>query len=270
MENWRTETTAMDFFNTQKKKLSIADRRPVIRQASDLVGPGIAAAATLVTDWSDTLATYNGFYSSDIGAFDAPNSTSQFVGTVVMDSAFGGVQTLYPLDQDGAYYQRTFLRNPGDADTIYWQPWVLCGAFSTPFLQLGSGITTVPTGGALTPLLLGAVDTDNSSANYADYFSVASDHITVLKPGIYSVAMEFYRYDAISWDTWSLNLPSVSGSPTVVGQSQTNNVGSSFITAPFRTNGSGINQIQVVTAQSSGAGRDVLAIVNGVTRIGDL
>ena len=45
-QNWRTGVTAEDYFRGERKQNALADRRPVIRQASDLVGPGIAATAT--------------------------------------------------------------------------------------------------------------------------------------------------------------------------------------------------------------------------------
>lgn len=121
-ENWKIPTDAEDYFGQQGRKLQIADRRPVIKRASDLVGPGIGAAAVPITDYNDILATYNGYYSSVPGVSDAPNGTDSFVGTVVMDSELGGVQEFISLTT-GYTYRRLFIRSPADPDSISFQPW---------------------------------------------------------------------------------------------------------------------------------------------------
>lgn len=121
-QNWRTEVNAGDYFGNQRKKLQFADRRPVIRRPSDLVGPGIADTAVRLDDYNDLLATYNGFFSSAISALNAPNSTDAFVGTVVSDSLLGGVQRFTSL-ASSVTYTRTFNRSPLDPATIYWGAW---------------------------------------------------------------------------------------------------------------------------------------------------
>ena len=126
-QNWRTSTNSADYFGQQKKQLNVADRRPVIRRASDLVGPGIAATAVQITDFNDLLATYNGFFSSEAGALNAPSGFQAFVGTVVSDAEIGGRQTFTGVDTEEVY-QRVFRRNPGDSATIYWGDWVIAGS----------------------------------------------------------------------------------------------------------------------------------------------
>ena len=68
-QNWRmdgeTGVDAGDYFLRQKKQGELADRRPVIRRASDLVGPGIAATAVRITDFDNVLA----MWSSRVSAF---------------------------------------------------------------------------------------------------------------------------------------------------------------------------------------------------------
>jgi hypothetical protein len=120
--NWRTEVNAGDYLGHQKKKLDIADRRPVIRKASDLVGPGIAASAVRITNYNDLLATYNGFFSSDVGALHAPNDSDAFVGTTSSDSVLGGVQTYTSL-ATATTYTRIFTRSPLDPSSIFWGAW---------------------------------------------------------------------------------------------------------------------------------------------------
>lgn len=120
--NWRTETDASDYFLHQKKQVELGDRRPVIRRPSDLVGPGIAANAVRITDFSNVLATFNGFFGAAEGANDAPTAGQPYVGWVTSDAELGGVQYFTGLD-DNVSYRRSFRRNPASASTIYWSAW---------------------------------------------------------------------------------------------------------------------------------------------------
>jgi hypothetical protein len=123
-ENWRVETDAEDYFGHQKKKLTLADRRPVMRRASDFVGPGIAQTAVRITDFNNLLAQFNGFFSAAGDAANRPPVDQNYVGTVVSDSEFGGVQQFFGMD-NGTLYRRIFTRNPGDADSISWGLWAV-------------------------------------------------------------------------------------------------------------------------------------------------
>lgn len=124
----RPEIDARDYFLDQQRKNAIADRRPVIRRASDLVGPGIRGSAVRLTDFSDLLATFDGFFSA-VDALNGPEpdsgtglDPSSYVGWVSSDAELGGVQLFVNL-LDGARWQRTFRRNPLDASAIYWSAW---------------------------------------------------------------------------------------------------------------------------------------------------
>lgn len=122
-DNWRpTETDSAIFFGNQKKRQAIEARRPVLRKASDLVGPGIAGAAVRVTNWNDTLALFNGYFSSLPGAQAAPNSVENFTGFTVMDTDIGGIQTLTGM-ASGAEYKRIFTRNPSDPSSVAFGLW---------------------------------------------------------------------------------------------------------------------------------------------------
>lgn len=125
-QGWRTETDALDYFGNQRKQLQVADRRPVIRQASDLVGPAINASAVRITDFNSELATFNGYFSALTTAVNRPEIQSgvtlSFIGTTSMDSELGGVQKFVRLP-DGMEFLRTFRRNPSNPNTIYWSAW---------------------------------------------------------------------------------------------------------------------------------------------------
>lgn len=122
-QDWRIGTTASDYLRNQDKRLSTDERRPVIRKASDLVGPGIGAAATRVTNYNDVLATFNGWVSSETGAESAPNPDEPFTGAVVNDDLLGGTQTLTGM-VSGNTYRRLFIRNPSDPDSLGFTDWV--------------------------------------------------------------------------------------------------------------------------------------------------
>lgn len=131
-ENWRTEVDASDYFGNRQKKLNVADRRPVIRRASDLVGPGIDVNSLRVDNLNNPLATYNGFYSyksvADVGNptadtdSGAPTDGDDYVGTISSDAEIGGIQTFTNITTE-VVYQRVFRRSPGDASFIYWGAW---------------------------------------------------------------------------------------------------------------------------------------------------
>ncbi len=170
-QNWRPEIDAEDYFSHQKKKLNVADRRPVIRKASDLVGPGIDGQAVRIDNFNDPLAQFNGYFSAVVAsgmdvAMNAPAEGS-FIGTVISDAELGGKQMFTSLG-DGKEYVRTFIRNPTDTDFVFWGPWGLAGGGS------GGPIGSITAfGGSAAPdgwLVCdgGAV----SRTDYADLFAV--------------------------------------------------------------------------------------------------
>lgn len=121
-KDWRISTDSETYFQGQKKTLEVADRRPVIRKASDLVGPGIDSNTVRVSDLNDTLATFNGYYSAAAGSANAPNATETFVGYVISDAEWGGVQRFTGLTS-GIEYVREFERSPTDPETVGWADW---------------------------------------------------------------------------------------------------------------------------------------------------
>lgn len=130
-QNWRTDVTAGEYFLHQRKQLDIADRRPVIRKPSDLVGPSIAPHALRVTNYSDPLATFNGFISStravngprpEVAGPNAGYDINSYSGFVSSDAELGGVQRITDL-LTGSEYVRTFRRAPADPGALTWSDW---------------------------------------------------------------------------------------------------------------------------------------------------
>lgn len=126
-QNWRIEQDATDFFGHQKKQAALEKRRPSYRRASDIpgLGPSIGASAVRIVDFNDVGSTYNGYYSAGDTAGNRPVLTAgaMFVGFVVMDAEYGGIQVFTNL-VTGTQYRRTFVRAPADPETLSWTNWV--------------------------------------------------------------------------------------------------------------------------------------------------
>lgn len=179
-QNWRTELDAGDYFLHQKKTLQVADRRPVIRSASDLVGPGIAGSAIRVTDFDNLLATFNGYYSSEPEANAAPNTTDAFIGYVVMDDTLGGRQVFTSL-MTGEEFTRVFLRNPSDASSIVWGQWK-ANESVPPTCESISTATTVVESSVENYMTMPDIRTFGTEETY-EWTPTA---IKMLRPGVYS------------------------------------------------------------------------------------
>lgn len=122
-QGWRIGDDAGDYFGHQQKRAQLADRRPVIRAASDLVGPGINRSAVRLDDLNALLATVNGFFAAEEGTPNAPTSDEAFIGQVISDAGLGGAQTFVGLET-GHEYQRLFLRHPYDDEFLTYGSWV--------------------------------------------------------------------------------------------------------------------------------------------------
>lgn len=186
-QNWRPETGMFDYLSHQNKATQVADRRPVIRKASDLVGPGIGASATVVTDWSNVLATFNGYFSSsralnapfpdgDDGGYDS----HRYVGFVVTDETYGGKQIITDLDT-GIDYSRIFRRAPADPGTIVWGPWVGSNAPDPSAYVDGWVNTPVPQG---VETFLNAPEIAGS--NIAGVYDPVGTSFSLLTKGVYT------------------------------------------------------------------------------------
>lgn len=260
VENWTVETDAEDYFLHQQKKLETADRRPVIRKASQLAGPGIGPSATRVTNWSDLLATYNGYYSSAPGAVDAPNAVENFVGTVIMDSEFGGRQVLVGL-ASSQEFQRMFIRNPGDETSISWSSWRTDETI-TPAIQDGTiGTTSVPSG---TITALNSPATVEMTPSIATFQRNSAD-ISILRPGAYT---GMFRVSSGSAITGSLRIehPKANGM-TVINLTGINyNVGYMYPLSFWTNLTSGF--LRLSATQTSGAAVSVQWTMLSLTRVG--
>lgn len=259
--NGRPEVDAEDYFGNQQKKLALADRRPVIRRASDLVGPGIGESAVRVTNFNNALATYNGYYSSLVGAKNAPNTNENFIGYTVMDSELGGVQVLYGM-QSRVEYRRRFTRNPMDAGSIVFDGWLFDERIPAHFQSSVEGASVPLPSGSLESLVAptGAL---SPTPGFPATFSVVGAQVRVLRQGIYSGTVRVFALPEPA--SIALSLPS-SGTPDSFFTEST----SLYTTIPFSfrvENGSGA--VSVRARQSSGSTTAGIWDSIRITRHGD-
>lgn len=209
-EDWRIETNGVDYLRGQQKRVAIEQRRPVIRKASDLVGPGIGATATVITDYNDVLATFNGYYSSEAGALYAPNSTEAFVGSVVMDSTLGGVQTFTSLST-GVEYRRTFIRNPSDESSISFGAWVSNETIpATAFTPISNNIAQQITefdNNVDTVMTMPLMEFIGNQFTYTR----TNTQLVITRPGVYSGYFWWRTTENIYTDTLLIEFPNGDG-----------------------------------------------------------
>lgn len=262
-QDWRIDVTAADYFLHQQKTINLADRRPVINKAGDLVGPGINASAARIDDFNDLLATFNGYYSAVPGALNAPDgdltlgSRESFVGTVVSDSVLGGRQTFTGLTT-GIEFSRTFLRSPNDPESIGWSAWsgqrILATASGAPVgtntLSSWPAVLTAPT---------------LSTIGNAGVYERNSAGIIVRKQGVYTGSIRVYA-NAAHTGTVTVFTPGPSGAISYVFSGVAMGVG---IIVPFTTWTTDEGQGFSVTASQTSGSDQVYNWSFSCTRVGD-
>lgn len=132
-QNWVVPTDALEFFSQQNRRIGQEERRPSVRKASDLLGPGIAPYAVPLTDFNSDMAAFNGLFIAEPStpyANNGPDNTKWWVGQTVADQFNGGWQmfsTFQPGDLVGARHTimvRSFSLAPDSNARFYsdWQP----------------------------------------------------------------------------------------------------------------------------------------------------
>ena len=182
-QNWRTEVTAEDHFIHTKKAAQLADRRPVFRTSTDLVGPGIGAAAVRITNFNAPIATFNGYFSSLAGAIAAPNATEAFIGYVISDAVLGGQQVFTGLTS-GVVYTRSFTRSPTDPEALGWTNW---GGARIPATVEASTVNPTTVGSSGLEPLNGP---SGVSIGETGVFEIADYGLRIRKQGVYTGVIE--------------------------------------------------------------------------------
>jgi hypothetical protein len=96
-----------------EKRILHEERRPNIRTASDLMGPGLSPYSILINDWNAAETAFNGFFHSDPNALNTPDNTRYWMGTSQASPEGYGLQrvTEYREGRTSATWPRfTYLR----------------------------------------------------------------------------------------------------------------------------------------------------------------
>lgn len=92
--SWRIPHTASDLIGGMNKRILHEERRPLIRSASDLLGPGLGPTAVQLLDWNDESTEFNGIFWSLAGAQNSPDPASAWMGTSFTNDDGYGYQEL--------------------------------------------------------------------------------------------------------------------------------------------------------------------------------
>lgn len=127
--SWRTNITGADWMRDVEKRILSEERRPLIRTASDLLGPGFAPYAVLTQDWNAVECTFNGIFYSQPGGLNSPDGSAYWIGDVLAQQAGFGIQHVWehrvasdPTTSPIREYIRRFYA-PGGSGLTMFTPW---------------------------------------------------------------------------------------------------------------------------------------------------
>lgn len=78
--NWPIPTSASDFFQQSDKRMMHQERRPAVRTASDILGPGAGPFSVVTLDWNSDECVFTGSFYSEPGAANAPDGVNWWIG----------------------------------------------------------------------------------------------------------------------------------------------------------------------------------------------
>lgn len=118
-----------DWMRNIEKRLMREERRPQVRDASDLVGPGVGPYARPVEDWNFDPQVNGWFYSEAFTTANSPDDTVPWMGYAEASPFGEGLQHVWQYKDYEApppdAYIRTFVTN--DDGSRDFSPWVACG-----------------------------------------------------------------------------------------------------------------------------------------------
>lgn len=121
-------------------------RRPLVKKASDLMGPGLAPQAVEIPDWNGPETEFNGLYVSRPGALHTPDSAKWWIGLNIAQPGGYGIQKVWDYRSGGTpvSHVRSFTLV---GDTRLFSPWSVDGGTSPtgPATVAWEDITGKPT-----------------------------------------------------------------------------------------------------------------------------
>jgi|GEM_PF-2907517 len=109
--NWAIDINASDWMRSMEKRILHEERRPSVRTASDIMGPGLGPYCVQIVDWNDPATAFNGmYYTLPPNGLNTPGSSQMWMGETFGNQDGTGYQDVY--DPTGGsppqHYQRTF------------------------------------------------------------------------------------------------------------------------------------------------------------------
>jgi hypothetical protein len=147
--SWRPTINFNDWMRDIEKRLMHEERRPSVRPAYDVVGPGISTYSQQVEDWNSDGPIVNGFFYSEADqVINSPADDCDWMGLVQANALGQGLQRVWEYvttadepDPDPALFTRSFVTN--DDGTRSYTPWLQSGGGT------GGGPPTGSAGGDL-------------------------------------------------------------------------------------------------------------------------
>lgn len=120
--NWAIDIDANDYLRSMEKRVLHEERRPQVRSASDLLGPGFAPYAVQTNDWNAEATARQGFWWSAPGALNSPDGTKTWIGIVQASADGSGNQELHEQINGSppAHKIRTFWMAGGVRNYSAW------------------------------------------------------------------------------------------------------------------------------------------------------
>jgi hypothetical protein len=192
-KNWRYATNADDWFRSTEKRLMHEERRPMVREASSLLGPGFDQYAIQTFDWNATDCMSNGyFYSAAYQVQNSPDNNLDWMGITEGTSDGNGIQTVwqYKTGSDAdpiVQYSRRFWSSGGVTNYGAWHQSATGGGGGGSITQIGAAMyrTTAHSvaNNVGTPMNFGSIAYENP----AGMCSIGTEEITIPEDGIYLV-----------------------------------------------------------------------------------
>lgn len=155
-------TDYQGWMRAAERRMTSQERRPHPSVASDLLGPGIGPTAVEISDWNSDVIGFNGFFFSQPGAINSPDTTKHWLGFSLADTNGIGYQRIMvyrdPVSEGtsnpfpawpGVIYTRSFYAADGSARA--YSAWKL-ESTSLSWETLGSGGDITVTGTSFNPV----------------------------------------------------------------------------------------------------------------------
>lgn len=147
--HWPVPQNLDGWMRQMEKRTLGSERRPLIRNAADILGPGIAPFAVLVGDWNDEVTLFNGIFYSEPTALNSPDGAAYWMGFSFANPDGFGFQRVWEFRESATALMRVFERSfsSADGEQRAFEPWLSVGEDTDTGwlnLPLGTGWSAGP------------------------------------------------------------------------------------------------------------------------------